>query len=251
MARTVGTAGTTAPRRTVGTAGPDKTQTRAFRDGASEGTGRTSGRGMNAWKNSKNDPKAKSGGDFNDFTVDADKKYIIAFLEDGPLDPIVWVHWVPTTGERGSYNTPRNCPTSADEDAECPLCVRGIEAKPVAYFNVVDLDEPGKVYLWKASKDPAGRIEELFDELQALPSGALELNSEGVYAVVSKAKQKNGRFAYKVARVKERDLGDDYGLAPLTDEQFQALEEKLYTAENAIRYSDVKDLKELADAVED
>lgn len=210
----------------------------------------TTGRGFGAWKKAA---QQSGGSDFNDFTVEEGKKLVVAFLEDGPF-AVVWVHWVPTTNDQGrSYNTPRNCPASKDDAAECALCDRGIESKPVAWFNVADLEDPSKVYLWKAGKDAAGRVEKLFDELQAVPAdrgGPLELNAPGVYAEVSKEKQKNGRFAYAVKRVKERDLDEDYALAPLQPDEVTALLGKLYD-ESAVRYSSGTDLKELADAVED
>lgn len=242
--RTTTTRATATPTRTNATH-------RAFRHGADEGrpqpaAGGRGGRGMSAWKKAA---KA-SGGDFNRFEVEEGKTYLIAFLEDGPFE-IVWVHWINGVTDDGRpRRIPRNCPTSRDEDAECPLCEMGIEAKPVAYFNIVDLDEPGKVYLWESGKDATGRVEKLYDELQGLASGALELNSEGVYAAVSKEKQKNQRFAYAVRRVKERDLEEDYGVEPMTAEQFEALESKLYDGK-VIKFNTTEELRELAATLTD
>jgi hypothetical protein len=202
---------------------------------------------MSVWKKAA---KASGGGDFNRFDVAEGENYVIAFLEDGPFE-VVWVHWCNGVSDDGRpRRIPRNCPTTKDEDAECPLCEQGIEAKPVAYFNVVNLDEPGKVYLWEAGKDAAGRVEKLYDELQGLASGALELNSEGVYAVVTKERQANKRFAYSVKRVKERDLDEDYGVEPLTADQFEALEPKLYK-DSVIKYNTLGELKEFAATLTD
>lgn len=208
------------------------------------------GRGFSAWKKA-----AQSGGssDYNDFSVEEGKKYVIAFPEDGPF-AVVFIHWVPVANDKGgTYNTPRNCPTSKDDDAECPLCAREVESKPVAYFNVIDLDDPSKAYLWRAGIDATNQVEKLYDELQAVPAergGPLELNSPGVYAAVSKEKQKNGRFAYAVKRVKERDLDEDYDLDPLDPGAAEALAGALYD-DSVVRYSSTDDLKELADSVED
>lgn len=246
------TARRTTATRATGTTPSRTTARQSFRKGAEEGTARPAtsggrgGRGMSAWKKAA---KA-SGGDFNRFEVAEGETYVIAFLEDGPFE-IVWVHWVNGVSDDGRpRRIPRNCPTTKDENAECPLCELGVEAKPVAYFNVVNLDEPTKVYCWEAGKDAAGRVEKLYDELQGLASGALELNSEGVYAAVSKEKQKNQRFAYAVKRVKERDLDEDYGLAPMAPEQFEALEPKLYT-DSVIKYSTTEELRELAATLTD
>ena len=217
---------------------------------ATSSGGARGGRGMSAWKKAA---KASASADYNRLDVEAGTKYVVAFLEDGPFE-VVWVHWASTATEDGRFvRVPRNCPKTKDEDAECPLCEKAIDCKPVAYFNVVDLDEPTKVYLWEAGKDAAGRIEKLYDELQAVPEdrgGPLELNSEGVYAVVSKEKQKNQRFAYSVGRIKERDLDEDYQLKPMTAEQFEALEPKLYD-EKVIRYNTTAELREFADTLQD
>jgi hypothetical protein len=220
-------------------------------------TGR-GGRGFGAWKKAAQ----QSGGsqEYNDFEVKEGKKYVVAFPEDGPLE-VVWVHWVPTADDKGrSYDTPRNCPKTRDEDADCPLCAvarydKRLEAKPTAYFNVIDLDEPAKVFLWRAGKDATNQLDKLFDELQAIPAergGPLELNSPGVYAVVSKARKggkSGGPFVYSVQRVKERDLDEDYDLEPLDPAEIEAVLGDLYDS-SVIRYSSAEDLKELADAVE-
>jgi hypothetical protein len=231
------------------------TTTRAgFAKGSAEGTGgpsRPTGHGFGKFKSVV---KSTSGGEFNDFEVEEGKRYLIAFMEDGPFD-VIAVHWVPTFSDEGRpYNTPRNCPKSRDDEAECPLCDVELERKPVAYFNVVDLDEPAKVALWKATKDPASQVEKLWQELQELASGPLELNSEGVYAVVYKARKggkKNAPFVYTVTRVKERDLAEDHGKKPIPNEAFEALESRLYTSEKVIKYSDLDELRDLAATAED
>lgn len=231
------------------------TTTRAgFAKGSVEGTGRASRSTGHGFGKFKSVVKSTSGGEFNDFEVEEGKRYVIAFMEDGPFD-VIAVHWVPTFGDDGHpYNTPRNCPKSQDDEAECPLCDIEADRKPVAYFNIVDLDDPTRVALWKATKDPASQVEKLWQELQELASGPLELNSEGVYAVVSKARKggkKNAPFVYTVTRVKERDLAEDHGKKPIPNEAFEALEAKLYTAEKVIKYSDLAELRDLAANAQD
>lgn len=204
------------------------------------------GSGFSAWKKAVK----QSGGDYNRFQVEEGEPRVVAFLDDGPFE-ITWVHWVPSATDDGRFVTvPRNCPTSRDDDADCPLCDRGIESKPVAYFNVVDLDEIGKVWLWEAGKDATGRIEKLFDELQGLPTGALELNDPDVYAVVSKEQQANKRYAYSVKRVKARDLDEDYALEPLAPEAREALAARRYDG-SVIRFYAAEDLRKIADGLED
>lgn len=240
--------------RTVGLVNGNQAQ---FDRGAAEGTGlgrrpsRSTGQGFSKYKNVV---KATSSGDFNDFTVEEGTRYFIAFLEDGPFD-VIAVHWVPTFNDKGQpVNVPRNCPKSQAEDAECPLCDIEVDRKLTAYFNVVDVKDPGKVALWKATTDPAGQVNKLWEELHALASGPLELNSEGEYAVVSKARKggkKGAPFEYTVTRVKERDLVEDHGLTPVSNEQFEILDGKIYTSEKVIKYNTREELQALASTASD
>lgn len=211
---------------------------------------RTAARGFNAMKDRvKETAKSK---DFGTFTVDYDKKYVVAFMENVNFD-VVGRHWVDTTNDEGRPITvPRNCIAELS-DAGCPLCGVGIEVKPLALFNIVDLDDRKKVQLWEVSSGIFDKIVELSGELASIPEdrgGPLELNSPGVYAVISKKKKetksgKGGFTEYTITRVKERDLDEDYALDKLSDEEYEALVEKIHTPES-IQFNTVEELRDLA-----
>ena len=216
------------------------------------GTGRASGRGFSAFKQ-----RAKESGkkDSNLFTVDYNKKYVIAFLEPENYDT-VGRHWVTIVGDDGTAReVPRNCIADPENDVTCPLCGIGMDPKPIALFNVIDLDQPDKVLVWEVSSGIFDKIDDLATELAEIPEdkgGPLELNSDGVYAVVSKKKKetksgKGGVTEYTVARVKERDLDDDHSLDPLTAEQFEAALAKLNTSDQ-IKFNTYEELAEIAAA---
>lgn len=250
MARTVAisgrTDGTISNRRTVANRGSEpartprtvasrSTETRAASsgDGGRRGTG---GRGFGAWKDNV---KSNSGG-INNFQV-KDKALVIAFLEDEPFDN-VFRHWVETVDDEGkTKRLPKNCIGD-----DCPLCLRGHEPKPFLLFNVVDLADRTKVLLWEASPEPAKRIEKRYDDLA---ERNLSLNSPGVYFLVSKAKKSNGFTEYTVDRQREADL-EELEIDPLSDEDIEALAEKLYD-NSVIKYEPREDLEKFAASLED
>lgn len=247
MARTTAS---TAPEQTVRPAPAVRTSRQGLTGG------RASGRGFNAFKNATKESARNK--DFGTFTVDYDKKYVIAFMEAENFD-FIYRHWVDVVGEDGrTRQVPRNCIKDRPDGQECPLCQIGHTPKPVALFNVIDLDEPDKVQLWEVTTGIYEEIDALASSLAQIPEdrgGPLELNSEGVYVAVSKRKSetksgKGGVTKYKIERVKERDLSDDYGLDPLTEEQFMDAMDKLKTIDD-IFFSSYDDLKKLADSLED
>jgi hypothetical protein len=274
MARTVAVTGSTtstaSARRTVGSrstaaSSPRTTATsdrasRSFQKGADEGLrrsgGRSAGRGFNAFKQAAKESAPKT--DFGTFTVPYDEVKVVVFLEPDNYTT-VWRHWVPTVLDDGrKVDVPRNCIDDEKNDVRCPLCSRGDIPKPVAFFNIVDLDEPGKVQVWEASAGIFGKIDELADTLKAIPEdrgGPLALNSEGIYAAVSKKKKetktgKGGFTEYTVLRVKERDLDEDHGLDPLDADQIEELLEHLFTEED-VQYNTVEELRDLVAKIPD
>ena len=257
MARSVASALDETPARTLGSrtrSASDDGARRSFRKGADEGTGKSSGRaskgGFNAYKREVKQT------DFGTFRVPPspgkDGKTVfkvIAFLEEENFD-LIHRHWVPN--DAGTGNVPRNCIADFSDDPDdvyCPLCKLADDAKPVALFNVVDLDEPAKAQLWEAGPEIMRRVEKLYNELQEIPEakgGPLSLNSDGVYAAVSREKAKSGRWEYTVKRVKARDLDEDFGLDPLSDD----VDYKLFTIDD-IKFNSEEELRELAATLED
>lgn len=250
-------------RRSVGTRADSATTGRSFRQGASEGSGklasggRASGRGFNAYKSAAKDSK-KFDSDY--FKVDYDKTYVVAFLEAENYDFVFRHDLENVPNDEGGFwkYVPRNCIADPDNDVTCPICGVGDDPKPLALFNVVDLDQPGKVLAWEASKGIFDKIVELAESLAQVPEdrgGPLDLNSPGVYVSVSKKKKetKTGRGGfteYTVARVKERDLDEDHSLDPVSDEQMAELLTKLKTSDD-IQFNTSEELTALAARLED
>jgi hypothetical protein len=242
------------PARPARATASRSTNQRSFSRGASEGrpenTTSKAGRGFSAMKKTIEKNKG-AGKEFHDFKVEYDTTYVIAFMEPENYAAI-GRHWVNI--QSADVRVPRNCLHSpeADEDEEnpCPICGIGHVPDAVAFFNVVDLENPTVVQRWEATPGIFNAILEMAETLANIPEkrgGPLDINDPDVYAVVTKKKKgagKKGFTEYKVNRIKARDLEDDYpDLDVLTDEDREALAESLYTAED-IKFNTVGELEE-------
>lgn len=176
-----------------------------------------------------------------------DEYVVVKFLDDEPF--ATWgQHWI---GGR-----PWTC-----LEVECPLCDKtGDNPRPLGAFNVVVI----------SPKDKSKGIEQV-SGLQVLEAGPVlmtvldkkatagtgpltrdyyALNQTGEKGRDGKRKKTN----YEVTPIKERDLYEDWDIEPLTDEEFEAFEDKAYEEEKYVRRTPKKELRELArnlDADED
>lgn len=242
MARSVETLSEDRPARLVSLKQERPESTRASR---ASGV-RTPNRGFTAARKATR-PSTKSGGNDATFKVPENKKKVIAFLEPENFDAM-YRHWVPFTKDDGeTVKIPEPCVLDLYDEG-CPLCDTGDEPQIVYLFNVADVADPGRVYLWEASPEPYKRIEKLYEELQSLRV-PLELDSDGVYAVVSRHKPKR-YWEYEVKYVKERDLTEDYDLDPLTPEQLAAMKEHLFTSDS-LKFKTYDEMRELAASLKD
>lgn len=220
--RTVRTSGSSSFRKPSGTPEERESRVRETLDR------KPSRAGFSAYKKATQERSQKT----NDFKVD-DETEVIAFLEDEPFAHY-FVHWINTSEGR----RPRNCIGD-----ECPLCERGDRAKPVLLFNVVDMQMPEKVLLWKASADPAKRIEKRYDDLT---KKNLSLNSPGVYFEVSKFEKDNGFSEYVVDRIRDDALTDEWKIQPLSEDDREELLARAYD-ESIVEYNTREELQDFAD----
>lgn len=127
------------------------------------------------------------------------------------------------------------------DDGECPLCeTLGDRPRFRACFNVVDLDNPDTVIVWEMGAKLYQKFEKFAGERMTQP-----LNREDLYWAVSKSGE-GTKTEYNPMPVKERDLGDDWDLEPLSDADFEALEALLYD-ESYVQVTSRKELEQIAD----
>lgn len=202
--------------------------------------------------------RARRGFDSYDKTVDGlnrttlqvkDDSEVIVFLEDDMFHYALR-HWIKFLDDNGQQVTRAEwCLQLEDEDediADCPLCNIGDRPKAVAFFNVVNLAQPGKVLVWEASADPTNAIKKEYNKL--LKRGK-HLNDDGVYWVVSREKGRNGFYTYSVDMVLEDELATEWPkLKPIGPTQREALRARMYD-EEYVNLKDRQELLEFADSL--
>lgn len=211
------------------------------------------GRGWASHRKNQARTKRSFGNHPDEFKVaEEDTTYLIKVLEDEPF----WSYCEHFVDEIEEGKRSFTC--GGDE---CPLCDYGDTPRAYDLFNIAVWEpdasngEGGWVQkFWRATPDPAGKILARSDELAAgkNPKG---LGDEDVYLAVSKSKskkKKGGRSfnEFQVDTVKERDLEEDYDADPLTDEDWEEFEGKLFD-ETVIEPASLKDLRAATEAIDD
>jgi hypothetical protein len=191
--------------------------------------------GWGTWKQRK----AESSDFADDFKVEYGEKYLVMFLDKEPFAAYNehWIDEMPK-GKKKSY-------VCIGAKAGCPLCAAlGEKPSPKAMFNIlefIDTDEGREAVhkTWTVGTGVAGEIEE----------HAEDPGLEGNYFVVRKSKSgKNGPTTYHINPVKERDLGDDWDLDAMEDDEFEEWMEKRYDS-GYVKMPSKKSLQDIADEV--
>ncbi|MFH9731901.1 hypothetical protein [Streptomyces sp. NPDC017260] len=143
-----------------------------------------------------------------------ENRMVIKILGDGPFD-VFASHWIDEI-EDGSKSI------RCWGNPECPLCQIGDKAKRFsACFDVVSLEDSDYPVLktWDVGIKLARQLKEIATDAKRGP-----LNRGDLYFTIRK-EQKKKAVEYTLERVKERDLEEEYGVAPLDEgalEQFAA-----------------------------
>lgn len=222
--------------RTVSRVRPMTTETYESPSSVEEDTPTQAHKGWGAFK----ETKASTGGFPEKLTVTEEQK-LVKFLEPEPFH-VYKQHWVnnPPGDER------RKSWVCANTD--CALCDIGHRPRVLALFNVVEFSDKGVAEnrIWEVGVQVGGQLEALDNGKNSTPpTGPLDRFYYGVSKVVSADKKKT---TYSIHPVKERDVTEDWGIKPLTDEELSVLRAKGYGAETVKNDSRSK-LKELAEAM--
>jgi hypothetical protein len=172
---------------------------------------------------------------------------LIKFIDpDGEPFAVYLQHWADWTaqGVKKSYVCLRT---------DCPLD-RVNTPKHQECWNVVDLSDPErpKVCVWTVGIKVSKRLKTLAEESRTGP-----LNRDDMYFVVTKSggKDANGKnlgpISYTVAPLKARDLNEDWGIDPFTDDELGELENQLWTVEKTVQPSSRSDIEAVAKSYRD
>jgi hypothetical protein len=225
----------TAENRTGGVSRPSSLGDIAGRPKPSAGgTGSNRAIGKGGWAGYKKDSAERSQ---KYPTLDIGKDPVaIRFAEHDPM-AYIFRHWI----DRKPF-------TCIGED--CPLCEAGHRAKPVVFYNVITVDD-NVLRVWELSKEPTGKVHKQYERLEGQGK---TLDDQSVYFVISKTKKDNNFFEYDVERVPARDLQDETGLEPLTEDEIAAAVDNkgkgLFTDEIIYLHSK-SDLRDAVDNITD
>jgi hypothetical protein len=227
--------------------GEDERPSRRRSRGSSEDEGRGSRRRGTSGFGSYSSKKASTGGSYaDDFKVKHNEPVLIKILDPEPFDSYNQ-HWIDDMpkGERKSYVClDDDYFGPEDERDECPLCEIGEKQKTFALFNVVDLSNPRKpeVKVWSASPAVADLLERASKEKKTSP-----INRDDLYWE-AELQKKGQKYNWVVTPVKARDLGEDYDMDPLENEEIEEFENDMFEDRSAVTKVDTyDDLRDLAD----
>jgi hypothetical protein len=144
--------------------------------------------------------KVKSLGDF--FSFDEDPA-LVAFVEGAPFDSYL-VHWVDTKDGRRSYR--------CQDEGECPLCEVGDSPSAKFAFWVVEYEFKGEQVnelsrIMEVGTRLKNTLRDINDDIRK--GGPLETNFFSAHRTGKKQSTQ-----YHVARVKDRDLLEEWELDP-------------------------------------
>lgn len=190
---------------------------------------------LRGWDAVEEQKKRGGNSKFADVLQVTDQPQIIAFLEDEPY-ACYREHWVKRDGKQSFF-----C-----HGDECPLCEVITDRKPQlrALFNVVSFaDGDPKVVTLRAGRQLVDLITDWAESKRTSP-----INREDIYWAISRIETGTGankRYQYKLTPVKKRDLEEDHGIEPLTDQERAELMKQL-TTEESVYIDSIEDLEELA-----
>lgn len=183
-------------------------------------------------------------GDANVYLKVDEEKKIIIILDEAPFD-FYNCHWVDQITEGSKSVT---CWDSLLDDNDeptmppCPLCAAGDKPSKVsAFFNVISLENPAipSLKVWEMGKQAADQLADYSEDPKTSP-----INKDGLYFEVSKVKS-GKRIEFRVKSVKARDLEEDYGIQPLSEETISDLAKN----RKSERLKDPMDEKQMRDVL--
>ncbi len=149
--------------------------------------------------------------DFAQYLKITGEPTVIKILDNAPFDNFV-CHWVDEIAE-GSKSI--RCWGNAD----CPLCRFGDKPKKFSVcFNVVTLEDPDRpaLKIWESGVKIARQLKDISLDPKRGP-----LDRPDLYFTIYKTQKTQKNTEYHLERLKSRDLQDEYGIDPLTDDQLE------------------------------
>lgn len=179
----------------------------------------------------------------SDYLKVSKEKKIIHFVDEEPAVRFKR-HYV-----GGRY---QNCPESLgvlEDGMKCPLCEADVAASAAYMINVLDISEgadndgtwPVKTYTFGKEVH-----DQLISLLESEPDKYDPINQEKWYFHIFQVGGEGERKSTKLQPLKARDVQEDYGIEPLTEDELEEASGKTYD-EKSIFAPYVSALKKIAD----
>lgn len=190
---------------------------------------------------------APSGGDYPDEFKVTEKDRVFMFLDDAPIANFLehWVNEAPQ-GSKKSWVCGNNEFLGLER---CPLCDVGhgtdkkSALKSKSTFNVVDLEVAGPL---KVEMMTVGPMLGDMIEGRARSDRGPAINE---VAWVVKRTQEGRKTSFRLDAIKLRDLEEDWGITPPSDEVLDELYDTQAFTEKDINWPSLEDLEEIADLI--
>jgi hypothetical protein len=151
------------------------------------------------------------------FKIEEQKK-LMAFVNEDPFDwhACHWLDWI-TEGSKSviCWDSLRDADNNPTMPERCALCLAGDKPKKLSvFFNVISLEDPETPILkvLEVGKMVSDMIQDYSEDSKTSP-----LNKPGLFFEVSKTGDPK-KPTYKIVPVKARDIQEDYGFAPPSDD---------------------------------
>ena len=187
----------------------------------------------------KKKEETASGGFPDDYKLTSEAA-LIKILDNEPFVTYLQ-HWIDNVGKgkRKSYN----CISEFDD---CPLDARGDKPRARSCFNVVDFTDPDNPEVKILTAGP--QLGTIIKNFATDPKGKTSpINRDDLYWQVSAIKKSNNNMDYFFVPVKARDVEEEWGIAPLSEDELKQFEDDCFTEEDVVKYDTRSDLKALAE----
>lgn len=171
---------------------------------------------------------------------------LIKFLQDKPFASYKQ-HWCQDWLPQGSKYS-HVCPK-----LDCPLCAVGDKPGARICFNIVDFSDPEKPV--NSVLAVGIRLSNMVQDFSKDPK-TTPINRDDLYFKIKKTTSDSGSKSTKgggtqtnLADVKARDLLDDWGFEPLTDDELAYFEENAWTRDKFVIPTSPAKLLEVANAI--
>lgn len=209
---------------------PDEDEPRSSRRSEREQRPKNSSKGWSGYKERREEVSDY----IKNYLLPVEQEEIVKVLDAEPFS-VFAEHWLNDKEGKKSY--------LCIGKEECPLCAIGDKARVYMMFNILDLrdDENPKISPWKVSQTVGDVLEGYAKSDRTSPIDRLDI----YFSVQKTGGGKKGKVQTHISPVKARDLEEDWGIKPFTQDELDEFD--LYKEDDVLEWTSRKTLKAIAE----